>query len=307
MHDSHTDDAIVVYSLLVEVQELSRLLVLAEHERITDAAAALQMSQPTLSRLLARAEHELGIRLFERDAAGVRPNPYGEVVLAAARDITRRYDQLRGDLATLLDPETGTVRLAFMNSMATSLVPRILHDFRREAPQVRVALRQEPGHEILPHLASGLSELAIVSPRPTGPHGWLPLQRQRLVLVVPLGHRLAGRRRARLDELADEDFLTVPPGFGFRSLIDDLLAADGVSARVSFEIGDLATIEGLVGAVLGVAILPERFAGTSGTVGIALAADHAERLVGLAWRTDRPLPPAAARLLEFLSRAGPFD
>ena len=102
----------------------------------------------------------------------------------------------------------------------------------------------------------------------------------------------------------------MPPGFGFRSLIDDLLAADGVSARVSFEIGDLATIEGLVGAGLGVAILPERFAGTAGTVGtvgIALAADHAERLVGLAWRTDRPLPPAAARLLEFLSRAGPFD
>jgi LysR family transcriptional regulator, transcription activator of glutamate synthase operon len=291
----------------MDIEELSRLLVLAEYERITDAAEALQMSQPTLSRLLARAEHELGTRLFERDATGVRPNPYGEVVLAAARDITRRYDQLRGDLATLLDPETGTVRLAFMNSMATSLVPRILSDFRREAPHVRVALRQEPGHEILPHLASALSELALLSPRPPGPHGWLPLQRQRLVLVVPVGHRLAARRQARLDDLADEDFLTVPAGFGFRTLVDDLLAAAGVSARVSFEIGDLATIEGLVGAGLGVAILPERFAGISGTVGIALAADHAERLVGLTWRTDRPLPPTAARLLEFLSRAGPFD
>lgn len=291
----------------MDIEELSRLLVLAEHARITDAAEALQMSQPTLSRLLARAERELGTRLFERDATGVRPNPYGEVALAAARDITRRYDQLRGDLATLLDPDTGTVRLAFMNSMATSLVPRILRDFRREAPHVRVALRQEPGHEILLHLASGLSELAVLSPRPPGPHGWLPLQRQRLVLVVPVGHRLAARRRARLDELADEDLLTVPAGFGFRSLVDDLLAADGVSARVSFEIGDLATIEGLVGAGLGVAILPERFAGISGTVGIALAADHAERLVGLTWRTDRPLPPTAARLLEFLSRTGPFD
>jgi LysR family transcriptional regulator, transcription activator of glutamate synthase operon len=291
----------------MDIEELSRLLVLAEHERVTDAAEALQMSQPTLSRLLARAEHELGTRLFERDATGVRPNPYGEVALDAARDITRRYDQLRADLATMLDPDTGTVRLAFMNSMATSLVPRILRDFRREAPQVRVALRQEPGHEILPHLASGLSELALLSPRPPGPHGWLPLQRQRLVLVVPVGHRLGARRQARLDELADEDFLTVPAGFGFRTLIDDLLAADGVSARVSFEIGDLATIEGLVGAGLGVAILPERFAGISGTVGIALAAHHAERLVGLTWRTDRPLPPTAARLLEFLSRAGPFD
>jgi len=291
----------------MEVEEFRRLLVLAEYERITDAAEALQMSQPTLSRLLARAERELGTRLFERDAAGSRPNPNGQLVLAAARDITRRYDQLRGDLATLLDPDIGTVRLAFMNSMATSLVPRILRDFRQEAPRVRVALRQKPGHEILPDLAAGQTELAILSPRPEGPHGWLPLQRQRLVLVVPLGHRLAGRHRVRLDELGDEDFLAAPAGFGFRSLIDDLLTADGVSVRVSFESADLATIEGLVGAGLGVAILPDLFAGSSGTVGVALTADHAERLVGLTWRTDRLLPPAAARLLEFLSRAAPFD
>ena len=293
--------------MVMDIDKLRRLLVLAEHERITDAAEALQMSQPTLSRLLARAEQELGTRLFERDASGARPNPHGEVVLAAARDITRRYDQLTEDLATLLDPDTGTVRLAFLDSMATSLVPRILHDFRREAPHVRVALQQRPGHEMLPDLASGLTELAIISPRPPGPHGWLPLQRQRLVLAVPAGHRLAARRQVRLDELAGEDFVTVPPGFGFRSLIDDLLAADGASVRVAFEIGDLAAIEGLVGAGLGVAILPERFAGVSGTVGVDLAAVHAERVVGLTWRTDRPLPPTAARLLEFVSRAAPFD
>jgi LysR family transcriptional activator of glutamate synthase operon len=217
--------------MLMDIDELRRLLVLAEHERITDAAEALHTSQPTLSRLLARVEDELGTRLFERDAAGARPNPYGQVVLAAARDITRRYDQLGDDLATLLDPETGTVRLAFMDSMATSLVPRILHDFRREAPNVRVALLQKPGHQMIPDLASGLTELAIIAPRPPGPFGWLPLQRQRLVLVVPVGHRLAARRRVRLDELADEDFVTVPAGFGFRSLLDDLLAADGASVR----------------------------------------------------------------------------
>ena len=283
------------------------MLALAEHGQVTDAAAALKMSQPTLSRLLARAETEVGTRLFERDAGGVQPNPNGEVVLAAARDIVGRYDRLRGDLAELLDPETGTVRLAFLDSMATSLVPRILHDFRQEAPRVRVALRQEPGHEILRDLASGLSELAIISPRPAGPHGWLRLQRQRLVLVVPAGHRLAGRHQLRLDVLAGEDFVTVPAGFGFRALVGELLAADGVTPHVSFESGDLATIEGLVGSGLGVAILPEQFAGASGTVGVTLAAGGAERVVGLTWRTDRPLPPTASRFLDFLRRAAPFD
>jgi LysR family transcriptional regulator, transcription activator of glutamate synthase operon len=297
----------------VQIEDLRRLIALAEYEQVTDAAAVLRISQPTLSRLLARAEGELGTRLFERDAEGVRPNPRGEVVLAAARDITRRYDQLRADLAELLDPGTGTVRLAFLDSIATSLVPRILHDFRADAPRVRVVLRQEPGHEMLRDLASGLSELALIAPRPSGPHDWLPLQRQRLVLAVPAGHRLAARHqlasrgRLRLDEVADEDFVTVPRGLGFRVLLDELLQAEGMTPRISFESADLITIEGLVGAGLGLAILPEQLVGVSGTTGVPLAAAGAERVIGLTWRTDRSLPPAAARFLTFLRHAGPFD
>ena len=295
------------YTAFVQISDLRRLLALAEYGQVTDAAAVLRISQPTLSRLLARAEDELGTRLFERDADGVRPSPHGEVALAAARDIVRRYDQLRADLAELLDPDTGTVRLAFLHSIATSLVPRILHDFRADAPRVRVVLRQESGHEMLRDLASGLSELALTAPRPPGPHGWLPLQRQRLVLAVPAGHRLADHRRVRLDEVADEDFVTVARGLGFRVLLDELLQAEGMTPRISFESADLATIEGLVGAGLGLAILPEQVLGASGTIGVPLAAAGAERVVGLTWRTDRALPPAAARLLAFLRRAGPFD
>ena len=283
-------------------------MVLADQGQVTDAAATLRISQPSLSRVLIRAEKELGTRLFERDANGVRPNPYGEVALAAARDITRRYDQLRQDLAGLLDPDTGTVRLAFLDSLATSLVPRILHDFRRVAPRVRVVLRQEPGHEILRDLTSGTSELALTSPRPPDPYGWLPLQRQRLVLVVPLGHRLAARHQVRPGELADEDFVAVPRGFGFRTVTDKLLEAGGVPApRVSFEIGDLLTLEGLVGAGLGIAILPAQFAGVSGTVGIPLSAAGSEREIGLTWRASHPFTPAAERFLHFLRQAAPLD
>jgi LysR family transcriptional activator of glutamate synthase operon len=301
------------HTAAVQIEDFRRLLTLADHERLTDAAAALRMSQPTLSRLLGRLEKELGTRLFERDARGVHPNPHGEVVLAAARDIVGRYDQLRNDVADLLDPESGTVRLAFLDSMATSLVPRILQEFRRQAPRVRVVLRQEPGHVILADLASGAAEVALMAQRALGGpglrgvHGWVPLQRQRLVLVVPAGHPLAARKRVRIDELADEDVVTVPRGFGYRAHVDELFAAAGVVPRVAFESGDLATVEGLVGAGLGVALVPEGFAGVSHTVGIALTAADAERVIGLTWRTDRALAPVAARFVAFLRSAGPFD
>jgi DNA-binding transcriptional LysR family regulator len=172
---------------------------------------------------------------------------------------------------------------------------------------VRVALRQEPHHKMIRDLASGISELAITSPRPSGQHGWLPLQRQRLALVVPLGHRLARRRQVRLRDIADEDFVTVPIGFGFRSLVDELLGAAGVVPRISFESGDLSTIEGIVGSGLGVALLPEQLAGTSTTIGLPLSEAGAERVVGCSWRDDRELAPAAARFLAFLRHTGPFD
>jgi LysR family transcriptional activator of glutamate synthase operon len=64
---------------------------------------------------------------------------------------------------------------------------------------------------------------------------------------------------------------------------------------ISFESQDLATIEGLVAAGLGVAILPEQFAGQSGTIGVPIAARAAHRTIGLTWRTDRPLQPPAER------------
>jgi DNA-binding transcriptional LysR family regulator len=276
-------------------------------KRLTDAAAALDMPQPTLSRLLARVEDELGARLFERDARGVHPNPYGEAVLAAARDLTGRYDQLVRDLAGLLDPESGTVRLAFLDSIATRLVPRILRDFRQAAPRARVALRQEPHHEILRDLAAGVAELALTSPRPAGPHGWLPVQRQRLVVVAPTGHRLARRRRVPPAEIADEDSVTVPDGFGFRAVLDEIFAAAGVTPRIAFESSDLATIEGMVGAGLGVSVLPEYPAGASYTVGIPLVAAGAARVVGMTWRSDRTLSPPSARFLDFVRAAAPYD
>jgi len=291
----------------MEIEELRALLALGEYRHVTEAATALGVSQPTLSRLLARIETELAARLFERDAKGARPNPLGELTLAAARDIVDRYDRLRRDLSGLLDPEAGTVRLAFLDSMATSLVPRILHDVRRQAPRMRIELRQEPGHEMLRDLSSGVSELALIAGPPRGPYGWIALQRQRLVLIVPPDHRLASRRRARLSDVVGEDFVTIPGGFGFRVLVDDLFAAAGVAPRVAFEIGDLATVEGLVGAGLGVALVPSQFAGASGTVGLPLSAPGAERVVGLTWRTDRPLGPAAERFRALVEQAGPYE
>jgi DNA-binding transcriptional LysR family regulator len=293
----------IVESMLL--RDLSWLVALADHEHMTDTAAILGVSQPTLSRALSRIEAELGTRLFERVPTGVRPTPNGELVAAGARTLVAQYEQLLVELESRLDPDTGVVRLAFLDSMATSLVPQLLRLFHAEAPGVRVLLRQEPAHEILDDLRVGVAELAITSPRPDGPFGWFPLQQERLVLIVPPTHRLTRRKLVALHELADVEFVTTPVGFGYRSLVDGLLAEAGVAPRVSFESADLATIEGLVSAGLGVAVVPEQFAGHAGAVGIALTTPAARRTIGLTWRTDVDLAPVAARFLAFVTAYWP--
>lgn len=180
--------------------------------------------------------------------------------------------------------------------MATSLVPQLLREFHAEAPRVRVLLSQEPSHELEADLARGAVDLAITSARPAG-HGWHLLQEERLVVAVPPTHRLARRSRLRLGDLAGEQLVTTPPGYGFRTLVDGLLRDAGVALDISFESQDLATIEGLVAAGLGVAIIPEAMVGASGTHGIQiLGSPGARRAIGLTWRPDRQLPPAAERL-----------
>lgn len=282
------------------VRDLSWLLAVAEHEHVTEASYALGVTQPTLSRALARMEAELGVRVFERAADGVHLTPTGELVVAAAADIVARCDQLTDDLASALDPEAGVVRLAFLDSIASSLVPRVLRDFHEHAERVRVLLSQEHAHNIAVDLASGNAEVAITSSQPPGPYGWHPLQEDRLVLVVPPRHRLRDRKRVRLADLADEELVTTPVGFGYRTLVDGLLRAADVAPAISFESQDLGTIEGLVAAGLGVAIVPEQFAGLSGTVGIPIASSAARRTIGLTWRTDRPLAAPAARFRDFV-------
>lgn len=288
----------------VLLRDLAWTAAVAELGHVTDAAAVLGTNQPTLSRALARVEDELGAQLFVRHPGGVRTTPAGRLVVEAATDLVARYDRLRADLGAELDPDAGVVRLAFLDSIATSLVPAVLRDVHEQLPAVRLVLRQEPAHAMLGDLASGTADLAITSPRPEQGHGWIPLQEERLVVVVPPSHRWRRRRQVRLTDLADEELVTTPPGFGFRTLVDGLLRDAGVAPSVSFESQDLATIEGLVAAGLGVALVPEPFAGLTGSVGLRLAgAPAARRTIGLTWRLDRDLPPPTRRVLD-LVRAG---
>ncbi len=160
--------------------------------------------------------------LFDRVHRRLRLNAYGRILLEHARRSISEIHTATERIAELRDPDTGTVRLAFLHSQAGWFVPDLLRRFRTEAPLVRFELFQGAAHQIVERLANGGADLAITSPRPEG-FRWRGMYMERLCLAVPRDHRFARRSRIRLADAGAEPFVALAPDFGLRQLTADIV------------------------------------------------------------------------------------
>jgi DNA-binding transcriptional LysR family regulator len=292
------------------VPRLRQFAVVAREEHLTRAAELLGVPQPTLSRSIARLEAELGVPLFTRPGRSIRLTRHGRYLLDAAE---RTMVTLTGTLERLTseaDPSSGRVALGFLHTLGGETVPRLLKDFRGRRPLIRFALVQDNGHGLLARLRDGEIDLCLTSPLPQAADVRARrLDEQRIDLFVPADHRLAARHRAGvpLGEAAGEDFIVMEPGYGLRAITDDLCRAAGFEPRITFEGEEADTARGLVGAGLGVSLLPATASSLAdpSVVAVRVTAPKAARTVGIAWRDDRPLTAPAATFRDFaLTYAG---
>jgi DNA-binding transcriptional LysR family regulator len=298
-------DPDVAAALDALVPRLRQFVVVAREEHLTRAAEILGVPQPTLSRSIARLESELGVALFTRPGRSIKLTRHGRALVdSAERALLTLAPPLRV-LAGEADPGRGRVALGFLHTLGGEAVPRLLRDFRAQYPEVRFALIQGNSEVLLTRLREGEIDVSLTAPLPDASGGVTArtLDEQRIDLFVPAGHRFAGRQRGgvRLADAADEDFICMEPGFGLRAITDDLCRAAGFEPRIAFEGEEADTARGLVGAGLGVSLLP---ATTSSLADPAVAAvrittPKAARTVGLAWMADRPLTAPVAAFRDF--------
>jgi LysR family transcriptional activator of glutamate synthase operon len=192
------------------------------------------------------------------------------------------------------------------------MLPAPLAAFRALHPQVNFALHEGPRLQLEERVLRGELELAITSPLPSTDRGLtaVPLLRDELVAALPPGHRLAQAEEVRLQLLSGDPFIFLAGTFGeLHTVTTDACARAGFRPRVAFEAEGLATMRGLVGAGLGVALLPAlasrvRDEAAPTPVFRRLAGEPAFRVIGLVRHAGRMLSPAAAAFAELLmSRA----
>jgi len=248
---------------------------------------------------LQRLEEEVGAPLLMRSGRLLRPTHAGSVFKRHVDAVLHALDDGLAAAEELIDPESGTVRVAFQLSLGTWLVPDLIAAFRAEHPRVRFEF--EHSHDALGSslVAGGRTDLEFTARRPRNPEvEWERLFQQPLRLAVPPGHALAGRDEVALAEAAAEDFVMLRPQWELRAQSDELCARAGFEPRVAFEEEDIPVVRGFVAAGLGVAIVPALpvevpQAGTGAERLVRLTDPGAFRDVGLAWSRNRRLLPSA--------------
>lgn len=278
--------------------------LVADGVTVTEVAEIEMVSQPGISRALARLEAEVGTPLLHRTGRVLRPTQAGSVFKRHVDAVLHRLDDGLAAVHELIDPETGTVVVAFQLSLGTWLVPGMISRFRRDHPRVQFRLEHSEDALGSSLLAGGRVDLEFTARRPRNPEvHWEHLFSQPLLLAVPAGHPLAGREQVGLAEVSEEDFVMLRPSWALRTLTDDLCAAAGFTPRVAFECDDLPVVRGFVAAGLGVAIVPAmdtvaRAVSTAAEPLIELTDDGAHRDVGVSWSQSRRLLPSAELFLD---------
>jgi DNA-binding transcriptional LysR family regulator len=291
---------------------VSRLRVLSEVVRrgsFSSAAEALSYTQSAVSQAIARLEAETGATLVVRDRSGVRPTVAGEMLIRHAEAIFSQIDAAEAELAELLGLRGGRLRVASFPSAGATLMPLAVALFRERHPKVVLSLAEGEPEEIAPRLRSGEFDLALlfefpgVRERPGAGLRVVTLFEDPMHVALPADHRLAAKPALRLADLRAEDWVqTAASSPCARHVVRSCLAA-GFEPNVSFETDDYETVQGLVAAGVGVALIP-RLALTRvrpGVVVRALAPRSPARRVIAATIARPGGAPAAKTMIEILT------
>jgi DNA-binding transcriptional LysR family regulator len=292
----------------MELRHLEHFVAVAEEQSFTRAARRLQLVQSALSVSIRTLERELDATLFERTTREVRLSDAGRVLLPEAR---RTLDAAASAQAAVLGAAEGlrgTLRLGMMQLIRIVDVGALIARFHRERPLVDIQPRAAPGGSaaLISDVRHGLLDAAFVALSGTGQPGLTAttLGSEPVLLACLPDHPLAGRASVSVSELADEPFVDFTPGWGTRTIADQLFARAGIERSIGIEVSDGSIHAALVQAGLGLAILPKSMAEDAGLTGVPLRPAIA---FGMAFvvPSDRPLSPVTRAFANLVAATYP--
>jgi DNA-binding transcriptional LysR family regulator len=248
---------------MLDVRRLRVLSEVAERGSFSAAAEALTLTQSAVSQHVAALEREVGLRLVERDRRPVELTEAGHALTRHATGIFARLDGAEQELGEIAGRRDGRLRFgSFPTALATFVPPAFAH-FRRAHAEVTLAVVDDHLQRLIPRLEAGELDLALIYDHEALPEiAARDLERIALFddafrAVLPVGHRLARRRRSlELADLGGEPWIGGAPTSAWFRIVSHACRKAGFAPQVGFASDDYVAIQALVAAGLGVSVLP---------------------------------------------------
>lgn len=281
----------------ISIQSLRVFLSILEHGSLSAAGRDLGMTQPAVSNHLHALEEHFGVTLLMRGRR-LQPMPAGECLAGHARRVLEDLAILEAEVARHAGPR-GRLVVGASSTPGELLMPRLAVEFSAHYPDVALDVHIVDTEETIAALLHHDIEVAVVGrevddPRLVG----TVIGRDELVVVVATDDPLIGAEVGPLD-LADRPFVLREEGSATRRVVEDALAAAGVTPRVAMELGSNAAVVGAVAAGAGIGVVPVRTLGARSAVStLKVQGLTFLRPFVLATERNRPLSPAAEAFVE---------
>jgi DNA-binding transcriptional LysR family regulator len=284
---------------MLNVARLRVLREVAERGSFSAAADALDYTQSAVSQAVATLEAETGATLLHRDRRGARPTAAGAALITHADGILARIEAAEAEVQAILGLSGGLLRMASFPTAGATLMPLAIAGFRAAHPQVELTLAEGEPEDIAPRLRAGGLDLALLFEFRAGSLGSgfarTELLEDPMHVVLPAHHPLAARSALRLADLRHEPWIQTSAGSPCARQVVRSCQASGFTPAVSFETDDYATVQGLVAAGVGVALIPQlALAGVRADVVVRPLVPRLRRRVVAATPRDAAVPAAAA-------------
>ena len=278
----------------------------AETGSFSRAAERLNYSPSGVSQLVAALEDDLGLKLLLRTRRGVSLSPAGEALLPAILSLLQqeeRISQLASELNGLM---TGELRIASYSSVSSHWLPKIIKEFQRDFPNVRIHLMEGIRQEILRWLGESRADIGFLSYAEDGAGEWIPLADDPMIALLPRDHPLAGAEAYPLSSCNDEKFIM--PALGQDADVVDLFRRFGLKPDIAYSTNEsfaaFAMIENGLGMTITNRLITE---GLSIDV-VKLPLDPPQHIrFGILVPDRESLSPAARKFTEYAVRFAPLS
>jgi DNA-binding transcriptional LysR family regulator len=244
----------------MELRQIRSFLSIAETLHFGRTAELIHLSQPALSLQIRALEEEVGVRLFERNRRKTSLTAAGLAFREDAAAAVSRLDQAARRARLAANGKLGLLRIGFISTAGNEIVPNIVRQFRESNPDIEFSLRNILTADQIQMLDDGSLDIGFLR-LPIGEHPELKIvgvHREPFVIVVPMSHKLARKKKVYLRELASQDFVMYERAYapGFHDLIFGILRDAGIVPHVCQTAGQMPTLISLVDSGMGISILP---------------------------------------------------